>query len=212
MILQTKSSLSAALLLLLVVGAPAQAQQKKGDFEITALASGFTVNFGGDVRSLPGFGSTFTQTSSSQNFRVTGDVGYFITRRHEAGGGLLFSVSHFKDCLRVFDGTQLRSEQCFSDTNVGLGLDAFYRYNFSKPESRGFPFVGFSMSVADVTSDSTGNVSARLFAGYKHFFSRNVALDASVGYRFDVNKLNDGVHIRDRGHSVDGAAGLSFIF
>jgi hypothetical protein len=100
---------------------------------------------------------------------------------------------------------------CSTDTNAGLGFDAFYRYNIAKPESKGFPFGGFSVSVADVTTTFTGNVTARPHAGYKYFFKRNVALDVSVGYRFDVNRVTQGF-IQDRHKSIDGTAGLSFVF
>ena len=51
-------------------------------------------------------------------------------------------------------------------------------------------------------------------SGYKYFLSKTVALDFSVGYSFDINKVNDSnqFFITDRSSSIDGRVGLSFVF
>lgn len=188
------------------------AQQKKGDFEITAFSSGFNFGFGGDFKSSSSNGRvTSTTTEKVQSFDLGGQAGYFLTRRHEVGGGLNLSVSHFEICNK-FSGEE-PGEFCNSNTNVGLGLNAFYRYNIAKAEAKGFPFVGVSFSVSSVTDNFTGNFRLRPHAGYKYFVKRNVALDFSVGYSFDLNKVDDSrLFTLDRRQSVDGQLGLSFVF
>lgn len=189
------------------------AQQKKGDIEITgSSSSGFNVSFSSFSSHSVG-GLSFSNSFNQQSFNITGDAGYFLTHRHEVGGGLGLSVTHFKSCSKTFmDGT-LISEGCTSDTFAGLGLDAFYRYNIAKPDARGFPFVGVSASVASVTQNFTGNFSARPHAGYKYFLKKNIALDVSVGFRFDINQVDDeGFFPEDRRKAIDGRLGLSFVF
>lgn len=213
--MKTGKLLSSLLFLLTTVLLSSQsslAQQKKGDFEITAFSSGFNFGFGGDFKSTSSDGRvTSTTTEKVQSFNLGGQAGYFLTRRHEVGGGLNLSVSRFEICNK-FSGDET-GEFCNSDTNVGLGLSAFYRYNIAKAEAKGFPFVGVTFSVASVTDNFTGNFRLRPHAGYKYFVKRNVALDFSVGYSFDVNKVDDSsVFIVERRKSVDGQLGLSFVF
>lgn len=191
------------------------AQQKKGDKEITAFASGFSFTYGGDVRpaSLEGTGSFF-ENNRSLNFNLGGQIGYFITRKNEFGGGLTLSVNRFSGCRTDFSDGQILGKTCDSDAAANLGLLGFYRYNFAKPEARGFPFVGASIAIGSVTDNFTGNIRARPHAGYKYFLKRNVALDFSVGYDIDVNKVsdNDGFFIQDRRMAIDAQLGLSFLF
>jgi hypothetical protein len=191
------------------------AQQKKGDKEITAFSSGFYFSFGGGIRpaSLKGSGAFF-ENNNSQGFNVGAQMGYFLTRKSEIGGGLYFSVSHFSNCSIEFDDGQITGKSCDSDTFANLGLVGFYRYNFAKPEARGFPFVGASIGIGSVTDNYTGNIRARPHAGYKYFLKKNVALDFSVGYNIAVNKVtdNEAFFIQNRSHSVDGQVGLSFVF
>jgi hypothetical protein len=195
-----------------------QAQQKKGDKEVLLFSNGFFFDFGGDTKlntakSDPFTSGSFFSSSSSQGFNIGGEVGYFLTRKHEVGGGPFLSVDHFSFCQQDFVGSELTGKTCSSDTQVGLGLTGLYRYNFAKAEARGFPFVGGTISVSDVTRNFTGNVRARPHAGYKYFVKKNVALDFSVGYLIEVNKVNnDSLFITDRRHSIDGQLGLSFVF
>ena len=189
-----------------------QAQQKKGDKEITAFSSGFNFGFGGTFTSTSSDGRNTTTTSEkTQSFNLGGQLGYFLTRRNEIGGGISLFVSRVEFCNK-FTG-DVTGEVCESDSNVGLGLSAFYRYNIAKAEAKGFPFVGAAVSVASVTSNFTGNVRLRPHAGYKYFVKKNVALDFSVGYSFDVNDVNDNrFFTTSRHHSIDGQLGLSFLF
>lgn len=191
------------------------AQQKKGDKEITAFSSGFYFSFGGGFRpaSLAGSGSFF-ENNNSQGFNVGAQMGYFLTRKSEIGGGLYFSVSHRSDCSIEFDDGQITGKSCDSDTFANLGLVGFYRYNFAKPDARGFPFVGASIGIDSVTDNYTGNIRTRPHAGYKYFLKKNVALDFTVGYNIAVNKVseNNAVFIQERSKTVDGQFGLSFVF
>lgn len=191
------------------------AQQKKGDKEVLLFSSGFSFGFGGGFRpkDLEGTGSVGS-TGNSQQFNLGGELGYFLTRRTEVGGGLSLSAvrSHF--CVTLFSGGQVTSTSCNSSSGANLGLSVFYRYNFGKVDAKGVPFIGVSMAAASVKTNFTGNVTARPFAGYKYFLKRNVALDFSVGYLIDVNKVSDdsSLFIQDRRSSVDGRVGLSFLF
>lgn len=215
MTFQKFSILSCLVAAVIVFSQPAFAQQKKGDKEVLGFASGFSFNWGGAVkpRDLEGSGG-FTSYINSQTFSVSGNVGYFLTHKNEIGGGLGFSVARFKFCTKSFSNGRITAEQCETDSNVGLGLGGFYRYNFATPDAKGFPFVGASISIADVTSDYTGNVSARPHIGYKYFVKKNVALDFSVGYSIDINKSDNdnSFFIIERRNSVNGQLGLSFLF
>jgi hypothetical protein len=108
------------------------------------------------------------------------------------------------------DGTLV--EECESDSNVGLGLTGFYRYNFAGKGKRGFPFVGAELIVLDVTENFTGNVRARPHVGYKYFVKKNVAIDFNVGYTVELNKVDERFFNRGREGVIDGRVGLSFIF
>jgi lipopolysaccharide assembly outer membrane protein LptD (OstA) len=192
------------------------AQQKKGDKEITAFASGFSFSFGGGFRprSLAGASGFFSENDKSLNFNLGAQMGYFITRKSEIGGGLFLSVSHFSGCTTALNNGQITGKTCDSDSFANLGLVGFYRYNFAKADARGFPFVGVSIGIGSVTDNYTGNIRARPHAGYKYFLKKNVALDFSVGYDIDVNKVSDSksFFIQERGKVIDGQVGLSFVF
>lgn len=194
---------------------PAHGQIKKGDKEVLVFSSGFNAGFGGGSRprDLTDSGS-FVSSITSVGFNLGGEAGYFITRHHEVGAGLHLSASWFKFCVKDFSDGQITGEQCDSDSNVGLGLSGFYRYNFARADARGFPFVGGSLLVTDVTTNFRGNISARPHAGYKYFVKRNVALDFSAGYLIELNKdqRDDSFFIINRRHGIDGRIGLSFVF
>ena len=64
----------------------------------------------------------------------------------------------------------------------------------------------------DVTNNFTGNVQGRTFVGYKYYVKKNVALDFSVGFLFDINKVNDPFFDSNSGGNINGRLGLSFIF
>jgi hypothetical protein len=211
---KTASGVMLVLAFLCFCSQSSRAQQKKGDNEVLAFSSGFAFGFGGDTKigSLEGQGF-FTSSFRVQSFSLGGDLGYFLTRRNEVGGGLALSATRFKSCFKSFSNGQITSESCNSDSNVGFGLSGFYRYNFVRGEAKGFPFVGGTISVASVTTNFTGNVRARPHVGYKYFLKRNVALDFSVGYTVELNKVgSDSPFIRDRSSSIDGRLGLSFVF
>jgi hypothetical protein len=211
---KTASGVLPVLALLCLGSQPSNAQPKKGDKEVLAFSSGFVFSFGGDIKigSLEGQGF-FSSSFRVQSFSLGGDLGYFLTSRNEIGGGLAFSATRFRSCFKSFSNGQVTSESCNSDSNVGLGLSGFYRYNFVRGEAKGFPFVGGTISAASVTDNFTGNVRARPHVGYKYFLKKSVALDFSVGYTVDLNKVDDpGPFIRDRNSSIDGRLGLSFVF
>jgi hypothetical protein len=190
------------------------AQQKKGDVELLLASGGFNFRSGGGLTPVDFSGSgSVVSGGSSQDFFVSGSAGYFITRKHELGGGVGLTVIRIKDCLTSFTNGQVVGETCSSDTSASFGLSAFYRYNFAREGARGFPFVGASVSVADlVHRDFTGNVRARPNVGYKYFLRNNVGLDFSVGYSMDLNRFANSSFIEERSRSVDGQVGLTFIF
>lgn len=191
------------------------AQQKKGDKEVLLFSSGFSFGFGGGFRpkDLEGTGAVGS-SGNSQQFNLGGELGYFLTRRTEVGGGLSLSAARSRFCVTLFSGGQVTSTSCNSSSAANLGLSAFYRYNLGKADAKGVPFVGVSMAAQSVSSNFTGNIRARPFAGYKYFLKKNVALDFSAGYSIDVNKVSDdrSFFIADRRSSVDGRVGLSFLF
>jgi hypothetical protein len=180
------------------------------------LPAGSISKWGGSSkpRSLEGASGFFISSSSSQSFGLGGSLGYFATRKNEIGGGVSLNVGRFRSCTTSFNNGQITGESCGSDSNVSLGLSAFYRYNFGKADAKGFPFVGASISVGSVTRNFTGNVGARPHVGYKYFLKRNVALDFSVGYSFAINEVDDdrSFFIQDRSSSINGQLGLSFVF
>jgi hypothetical protein len=193
------------------------AQQKKGDKEVQAFASGFHFQWGGDFkpRTLdPNSSGSFNSSSYYQNFSLGGALGYFLTRKHEIGAGVGLFVSRSHSCSTFYTAGEIIGTTCGSYSHASLGLSGFYRYHLAKRDAKGFPFVGASIGVSDVTINYTGNVTARPHVGYKYFVKRNVALDFSVGYLVELNKVDDArsVFIRDRINSVDGQLGLSFVF
>jgi hypothetical protein len=198
-------------LIVLIGCGSAAAQQKKGDKEVRFFSGGFFFNFGGDSRFVDSFGNNVSFSSTSQGFEIGATVGYFATRRHEVGGGTHFSAFHTRSCTRTLFGDQF-SEFCNSNADVGLGLIGFYRYNFARETSKRFPFVAIQVSVNDVTGNFTGNVSAFPHAGYKYFLKGNVAVDFTVGYVIQVNKVRDSFFDRDRLNTIAGNFGLTFIF
>jgi hypothetical protein len=212
------SSVMFVLAAFLLCSHSSQAQQKTGDKEVLLFSNGFFFDFGGDtklntLKASPFISGSFTSSSSSQGFNIGGEAGYFLSRKHEIGGGLFLSVHRFRFCQQNFMDSEVSDKICSSDTHVGLGLTGLYRYNFGRAEAKGFPFVGGTISVASVTTNFTGNVRLRPHSGYKYFVKKNVALDFSVGYSIEVNKVNnDSLFIKDRRHSIDGQLGLSFVF
>jgi len=202
------------LFVLAILCPSSMAQQNKGDIELLLASGGFTIRSGGGLTPVDFLGSGGgVSGSSSQDFFVSGSVGYFITRKNELGGGVGLTVSRFKYCLTSFSNGQVVGETCSSDTSASFGLSAFYRYNFSREGARGFPFVGASLAVADlVHRDFTGNVRARPNVGYKYFLTRSVGLDFSVGYTVDLNRFATSSFVEERSRSVDGQVGLTFIF
>ena len=174
-------------------------QHEKGDKEVLFFSGSFFIGVG--------------ETSGFSSVSVGGGMGYFLTRKHEVGGSLNANVFRFRLCSRVIDSDgNIISENCDSDTEFSAGLSGFYRYNFAGKGDRGFPFVGGEIGVADVTNNFTGNVRGRPFVGYKYYVKKNVALDFSVGYSFDINKVNERFFDTDRGGNINGRVGLSFIF
>jgi hypothetical protein len=177
----------------------ANAQQEKGDKEVTFFSSGFSIGVG--------------DSSGFSNFHLVGSMGYFITRRNEIGAGTSLSISRSRNCSSSFDANgNLISQSCDTDTDFFMGLVGFYRYNFARKGAKGFPFVGGQIGVSDLTHNFTGNVSARAHVGYKYFLKRNVALDFSVGYSAELNKVKEEFFDRGRQGNINGVLGLTFIF
>ncbi|HEX5732688.1 MAG TPA: hypothetical protein VF131_07630 [Blastocatellia bacterium] len=183
----------------LVGSASSHAQHEKGDKEVLFFSGSFFIGVG--------------ETSGFSSVSVGGGMGYFLTRKHEVGGTLNANLFRFRLCSRTIDPDgNVISEDCDSDTDFSGGLSGFYRYNFAGKDDRSFPFIGGEMSVLDVTNNFTGNVKGRAFLGYKYYVKKNVALDFTVGYSFDINKVNERFFDSDRGGNIDGRFGLSFIF
>jgi hypothetical protein len=207
-----------------VCGNEVFAQVEKGSKEISVFSGGFfaDLNNAETVRRIDILGETFeTRISSrSQGFDLGGRFGYFLTRKHEIGGGLNLAVTHSRLCISGFDDDEDTGEDCTSNTSKGLGLAAFYRYNFAGQGERGFPFVGVSLEGANLTRENGRLARLRPEGGYKYFFNKNVALDLSVGVSVDLNKVNtfSGPIIgtatidSDRRWNLNGRIGFSFVF
>ncbi len=192
----------------------AQAQQKKGDREISFFSGGFFISVdetGFKDSDLSGTGVA-GRTSGYQSFNVGGLIGYFLTRHNEIGGGTFLSFSHAKFCLRSFEDGKLTGESCDSSNYFAMGLDGFYRYHFGREGAKRAFFAGADLFVGDVTRNHTGNIRVRPHVGYRYFLEKKVSLDFSVGYNAELNKKNDGYFQRDRQGWISGQLGLSFIF
>jgi hypothetical protein len=179
----------------------AQAQPKKGDKEVFLLTGNSFIGLG--------------DSSGAFTFNASGQLGYYLTRRNEVGGGITFSLAHAPLCSRVIDQDgHVVSEHCDSFTDASVGFSGFYRFNFAREGARGFPFVGGSISVGDVTTNFTGNWKARPHVGYKYFLSKRVGLDFSFGYDIDVNKVrvSNTFFNNERQSNLDGQIGLTFLF
>jgi hypothetical protein len=192
------------------------AQVEKGTKEILVFSSNFSISVKEPETRFSVDENTFSVGSFGNNggFSIGGKFGYFLSQRNEIGAGTNLSVFHSKYCLRTFQDGQLIDEECERDTRYIQGVSGFYRYNFANKGSKRFPFVGAELSVADLTTNYTGNFRLRPQVGYKYFFNKNVALDLSVGYTMDLNEKkreNDFFRIR-RSSAFDGQAGLSFVF
>jgi hypothetical protein len=168
----------------------AQAQQEKGDLEVLAFSGGFNIGVG--------------DSGGFSSYSLGGRVGYFITRRHEAGGGIDLSIVRIR--FRLGDET-------ISETSVGLSLAGLYRYNFASKGSKFVPFIGMEASVATFGGFFEGaaeRVRLRPHGGFKYFVKKNVALDFSFGGSFNVARDDDSFASRDA--FIDGRVGLSFVF
>jgi hypothetical protein len=192
----------------------ATAQQEKGNKEILFFSGGFffTVD---QTRfrdaDFKGTGSVGLWRGAS-GLSFGGQLGYFLTRRNEIGGGVSLYLYHSKFCVRTFSDGQFTGEACSSDTYFAMSLDAFYRYHFAREGARKFFFVGADLSAADVTRNYTGNIRVRPHVGYRYFLDKKIALDFSVGYSAELNKQVDGFFPRDREGSIVGQLSLSFLF
>jgi hypothetical protein len=212
------------LAVLAVCGNTVSAQVEKGSKEITVFSGGFfaDLNRAETVSRIVVFDGTLeTRVSSrSQGFDIGGRFGYFLTRKHEIGGGLNYTVSHSRICFSGSGDDEDQIEDCTSNTGTILGLAGFYRYNFAGKDERGFPFVGVGVEAANLTRENSRLARLRPEAGYKYFFNKNVALDASVGVSVDLNKINNftgpitGVAAieSDRRWNLNGRIGLAFVF
>ncbi len=205
-------------------GETVSAQVEKGSKEITVFSGGFfaDLNRAETVSRIVVLGETLeTRISSrSQGFDVGGRFGYFLTRKHEVGGGLNFNVNHSRVCISGFGDDEDSGEECTSNTATGLGLAGFYRYNFAGKGERGFPFVGIGLEAANLTRDNSRLARLRPEGGYKYFFNKNVALDMSVGVSVDLNRANSfsgpitgaAGFESDRRWNLNGRIGFSFFF
>jgi hypothetical protein len=194
---------------LLAVCDSAYAQQEKGDIEVLLFSGSFLTDVDvSSFRFIDFEGSEIESSVRIRGFNIGGSAGYFITRRHEVGGGLNFFVSNFKSCRTVRNNGQVIDEDCRSNTDSDIGLSGFYRYNFAREGAKGFPFIGGDFSVGSLRDNSTGNFSARPHVGYKYFFKKNVALDLNVGYSMDLNRVGGF----ERGGRISGRVGFSFVF
>jgi hypothetical protein len=192
------------------------AQVEKGTKEILFFSSNFaiTVKEPESIFLVEDGTISVGSFSNGRGFSIGGKFGYFLSQRNEVGAGTNLSVFRSKFCSRIFNNGQLVEEECDSDTRYLQGVSGFYRYNFANKGSKRFPFVGAELFVGDLTTNYTGNFKLRPQVGYKYFFNKNVALDASVGYTMDLNEKkreNDFFRIR-RSSAFDGQAGLSFVF
>lgn len=211
---RTVRAVALSLAVLLMNSGAATAQQEKGTKEILFFSGGFFYAVD-QTRfrdaDLKGTGSVgFSRGAGGLNFG--GQLGYFLTRRNEIGGGVSLSLYHSRFCVRTFSDGQFTGEACSSDTYFAMGLDAFYRYHFAREGSRRFFFVGADLSAVDVTRSYTGSIRVRPHVGYRYFLDKKVALDFSAGYSAELNKQVDGFFPRDREGSIVGQLSLSFLF
>src|SRR5262245_8157662 len=199
---------------LLILCAAANAQQNKGDKEIMFFSGGFFISVDETdfkTANLSGTGA-IAQTSGFRSFAVGGKFGYFLTRRHEIGGGTSLAVYRFKFCVRTFEDGRITSENCEPDTYFAMSLGGFYRFHFAQEGARRFFFVGADVAAGGITRNYTGNLVARPHVGYRYFLNKKVALDFSVGYTAELNKRDESFFARDREGSINGQFSLSFVF
>jgi hypothetical protein len=225
---------SSTFLLILVFTLPVAAQVDRGTKEISVFSGGFSADLNGSrfsTTTIDGNGvEIFETTIKNQGFNLGGRFGYFLTRRNEIGGGTNLTFNRTTLCRELTENGTVTIDACNSTRDFRLGFDGFYRYNFAGENDRGFPFVGASIGVQDVTTNFTGNFVARPEVGYKHFFNKHIALDVSAGVTFDLNKKLRVLGITNSSGGVlggddedifvdqnkrirlNGQVGLSFIF
>ena len=211
---RTVRAAALAVAVLLVNSGLADAQQEKGNKEIFFFSGGFSLAVD-ETRfrdaDFKGTGSVgLSRGSGGLNFG--GQIGYFLTRHNEIGGGVSLSLYHSRVCVRTFSEGQFTGEACNSDTYFAIGLDAFYRYHFAREGARRFFFAGSDLSAADLTRNYTGNIRVRPHVGYRYFLDKKVALDFSAGYAAELNKPSNDFFPRDREGSLVGQLSLSFLF
>jgi hypothetical protein len=151
---------------------PAYAQQEKGDKEIQF--QGFFFRTVGVPDGNATLGAVFFNS------------GYFLTAKHEVGGG-----------------TSITFAGVGGSTSVMAGLNAFYRYNLKSKGAKAFPYLGGDFFVEDVKhAGDTHYLRPNL--GFKYFFKKNAAFDVNMGYGLNLKDTSVGL--------IDARFGLSFIF
>jgi hypothetical protein len=203
-------------LLILVFSLPAAAQVEKGTKEISVFSGGFSADLNGSRFSTTTIDSNGVElletTIKSQGFNLGGRFGYFLTRRNEVGGGTNLSFARTNLCRRLTENGTVILDTCNSTRDFRLGFDGFYRYNFAGANDKGFPFVGASIGVQDVTTNFTGNFVTRPEVGYKYFFKKNIALDVSAGVTFELNKKLSRLNIGTSSGGIIGGDDEEFFF
>lgn len=146
----------------------ALAQASEGDKEIL-LNGNVTSAFGGN-----------TGTSVTAGSLSTG-LGYYFTDRVELFGSLGLSIT----------------KQALAGTSVDAGTGVSFRYNFTQPDVKTVPYVGFAYALNSVRRPKDSSF-VEPNAGLKYYLRPKVALDLNVSYGHALFSNNGGHVISER--------------
>ncbi|HLG15737.1 MAG TPA: hypothetical protein VJH03_14720 [Blastocatellia bacterium] len=175
-IIKLVSSAAVVFACMCLFSTPTYAQQEKGDKSVQLLGS-FLIGFGEE---------------DIKQGTVVANLGYFATRNHEVGVGVI---------LLVQGGAG-------TDTTTLAGPNGYWRYNFGAAGAKSVPYMGVEGG-GIFGSDDLKVGFVRPHAGFKYYFKRNVAFDLNVGYirGFATFSGESG-----GANLVDTRIGLSFVF
>lgn len=176
-----KKTLLAGAALALSFGA--SAGPNKGDFEILFSNAGGTI-------SSPEDGDT--------SFALGAQVGYFLTQRHEIGGGLAFT------------------DLGVPGTDSWIDLEAFYRYNAMDNGDKNWWYFGVDLEFPMADDNFAKPTYLRPHVGHKWMLSDDIAFDINLGYGepiqdAEIEVLGTTVEY-DPGYDLDLQFGFSIFF
>jgi hypothetical protein len=150
--------------------------------------------------------------TSTINFSLQDNLGYFVADRLAIGPGITLNISNSKISAESFTGTVINHSTMYS-----IAFSPFIRYYFATKGKLSFfaqanPSIGYGQNIYknenDKFTQSTVSFGGGAGIGLVYFIVDNVGLETQISYNFTGNNITQKEGTTEKSSSVNSAIGI----